>query len=157
MPDAVVKSLAPILVVDAIEPSLPFWAAVGFQTTMTVPEQSPYVFAIVASSAIEIMLQTRASVLDDTPAVAASVDRLGPVYQRGVAGADPGRPAPRTGGGATPHHVLRCRRGVVRRSCGQRHWFLRRRDSGGSSFLKKSKRFMIVGGAPAGGLRHEHL
>ena len=68
-----VKSLAPILVVDSIEPCLPFWQAVGFQAGMTVPDRPPYVFAIVSSGEIEIMLQTRASVLEDTPAVAASV------------------------------------------------------------------------------------
>ena len=68
-----VKSLAPILVVDAIEPSLPFWRAAGFNAGMTVPEQPPYAFAILANGATEIMLQTRASVAQDAPAVAGSV------------------------------------------------------------------------------------
>ena len=73
MTTAAVKSLAPILVVDAIEPCLPFWQAVGFQAGMTVPDQAPYVFAIVSNGGIEIMLQTRASVREDTPAVAENV------------------------------------------------------------------------------------
>ena len=68
-----ITSLAPILIVDAIEPCLSFWRAVGFGLGMTVPEQPPYRFAILASGAIEIMLQTRASAAEDTPAVAQSV------------------------------------------------------------------------------------
>ena len=83
----IVKSLAPILVVDAIEPCLPFWHAVGFRLGITVPEQSPHVFAIVSSGDIEIMLQTRASVLEDTPAVATAV--TGSVLYIGVESLEP--------------------------------------------------------------------
>ena len=82
------KSVTPILVVDAIEPSLPFWQALGFSAGTTVPEASPFVFVILTCGAMEVMLQTRASVSEDTPAVAdsvrasvlyLSVDALGPV------------------------------------------------------------------------------
>ncbi len=73
MSTAAVKSVAPILVVDAIEPCLPFWRAAGFEPGVTVPEAPPYAFAILSSAGHEIMLQTRASVIDDTPAVADSV------------------------------------------------------------------------------------
>jgi len=60
------KSLAPILQVDAIEPSLPFWVeGLGFELTTTVPDIGPYVFAIVARDGIEVMLQTRASSSED--------------------------------------------------------------------------------------------
>ncbi len=68
-----IKSVTPILVVDAIEPCLPFWAALGFSAGMTVPEASPYGFAILQCGAIELMLQTRASVAGDVPAVAQAV------------------------------------------------------------------------------------
>jgi catechol 2,3-dioxygenase-like lactoylglutathione lyase family enzyme len=61
-----VKSLAPILLVDAIEPSLPFWTdGLGFALTMAVPEIAPRAFAIVARDGIEVMLQTRASAAED--------------------------------------------------------------------------------------------
>ncbi len=68
-----VKSATPILVVDVIERSLPFWHALGFTTGVTVPDASPFVFAILTCGTMEVMLQTRASVADDTPAVAESV------------------------------------------------------------------------------------
>ena len=74
MSDAIkLKSATPILVVNAIEPSLPFWQALGFAVGMTVPDASPFVFAILNCGAMEVMLQTRASVAEDTPAVADSV------------------------------------------------------------------------------------
>jgi hypothetical protein len=68
-----VKSLTPILVVDAIEPCLAFWQAIGFMVGITVPEAPPFVFAILNQGGIELMLQTRASVAEDTPAVAEAV------------------------------------------------------------------------------------
>jgi catechol 2,3-dioxygenase-like lactoylglutathione lyase family enzyme len=83
-----VKSLAPILLVDAIEPSLPFWVdGLGFDLTTAVPETAPHAFAIVARGGIEVMLQTRASAAEDlgdaVPAgpsvVYISVGALGPV------------------------------------------------------------------------------
>jgi hypothetical protein len=83
-----VKSLAPILLVDAIEPSLPFWVdGLGFARTVSVPETVPHAFAIVARDGIEVMLQTRASAAEDLgsavpsgPSVVyISVGALGPV------------------------------------------------------------------------------
>jgi len=83
-----IKSLVPILLVEAIEPSLPFWAALGFTVTTAVPQASPYVFAIVACGGIEVMLQTHASAAEDlatsVPAAGAGtvyirVGALGPV------------------------------------------------------------------------------
>jgi hypothetical protein len=60
------KGLAPILIVDAIEPVLPFWERLGFARTMSVPETAPYRFAILANAGTEVMLQTRASCVEDT-------------------------------------------------------------------------------------------
>jgi uncharacterized glyoxalase superfamily protein PhnB len=60
-----VKGLAPILIVNSIEPVLPFWERLGFTRTTTVPETEPYTFAIVASGGTEVMLQTRASGVED--------------------------------------------------------------------------------------------
>jgi catechol 2,3-dioxygenase-like lactoylglutathione lyase family enzyme len=84
----VLKSLAPILLVDAIEPSLRFWTdGLGFALTTTVPETGPYVFAILARDGIEVMLQTRDSSTEDLGAGVAhgnsivyfTVDALDPV------------------------------------------------------------------------------
>ena len=61
-----IKNLAPILLVDAIEPCLPFWVnRWGFAVTVKVPDEGPLVFAIVAKGSIEVMLQSRTSANDD--------------------------------------------------------------------------------------------
>ncbi len=67
------KSLAPILVVDAIAPCLAFWERVGFAATVTVPEAPPFGFAILVHDGTELMLQTRDSVMNDTAGVAERV------------------------------------------------------------------------------------
>ena len=61
------KKLTPVLVVDAIEPVLPFWEALGFKTIATVPHGKRIGFVILQHDNIEIMYQTRASVRDDLP------------------------------------------------------------------------------------------
>ncbi len=71
MPNAVqLKSLAPILVVEAIAPCLEFYGRIGFSPTVTVPDAPPFGFAILAHDGIEVMLQTRESVKEDTAGVA---------------------------------------------------------------------------------------
>jgi uncharacterized glyoxalase superfamily protein PhnB len=61
-----IKSLAPILLVESIEPSLPFWVEqLGFSLTVTVPDAAPLAFAIVARDCVEVMLQSRASAGED--------------------------------------------------------------------------------------------
>ena len=61
-----IKNLAPILLVDAIEPCLPFWVdRLGFAVTVSVPGDGKLVFAIVAKGGVEVMLQSRASANDD--------------------------------------------------------------------------------------------
>lgn len=62
------KQLTPVLIVDAIEPVLPFWEAVGFQRTVEVPHGDRLGFVILSADGVEIMFQTRASVADDVPA-----------------------------------------------------------------------------------------
>jgi len=64
------KKLTTLLVVDAIEPCLPQWQALGYRVVTSVPEAGPLGFAILASAAGELMLQTRASVKEDLPSVA---------------------------------------------------------------------------------------
>jgi uncharacterized glyoxalase superfamily protein PhnB len=63
------KQLTPVLIVDAVEPCVKFWTdRLGFAVTNEVPgPDGKLVFASVQQGAIEIMYQTRASVLDDQP------------------------------------------------------------------------------------------
>jgi uncharacterized glyoxalase superfamily protein PhnB len=73
------KRLSPVLVLDAIEPALPFYRdRLGFEVHVTVPlrEGAPELgFVILQRDAVEIMLQTRASVAGDVPSLAAEPNR----------------------------------------------------------------------------------
>jgi hypothetical protein len=66
------KKLTTLLIVDAIEPCLAAWQALGYAVVMRVPDTGTLGFAILASGAGELMLQTRASLQEDLPAVATS-------------------------------------------------------------------------------------
>jgi hypothetical protein len=58
-----VSRITPIVVVDAIEPCLPFWTALGFEVPVTVPHEDTIGFAILKhGEAVELMYQTRASI-----------------------------------------------------------------------------------------------
>ena len=71
-----IKGLAPILLVEKVEPSLAFFTfTLGFVTGPTVPDAEPYDFAIVARDGVEIMLQTFASAGADTPAAVQGAGR----------------------------------------------------------------------------------
>jgi hypothetical protein len=61
MPPAV-KKATPILVVDAIEPCLPFWTGLGLEVTVTVPHEDRLGFAILQKGSVELMYQSRASI-----------------------------------------------------------------------------------------------
>ena len=66
MPD--VKKLTPNLIVSNVERSLAFYESVlGFTRAMTVPDQSPFVFASVTSGPVEIFFNDRATVTKETP------------------------------------------------------------------------------------------
>lgn len=61
-----VQKLTPVMIVDAIEPLLPFWEASGFVCVATVPHGDAHGFVILVSSGgTELMLQSRASVIED--------------------------------------------------------------------------------------------
>jgi uncharacterized glyoxalase superfamily protein PhnB len=68
------QRLSPVLIVDAMPPALAFWRdRLGFQVTTEVPlESDPRQcgFAILENGPVEVMLQTRASVAGDIPALA---------------------------------------------------------------------------------------
>lgn len=66
------KKLTPVLMVDAIEPSLAFWVdRLGFQKTVEVPHGDRLGFVILTHGPTEVMLQSWASVADDVAAIAA--------------------------------------------------------------------------------------
>ncbi|MGA7614712.1 MAG: VOC family protein [Thermoanaerobaculia bacterium] len=67
-----VTKLTPNLLVEAIEPSLPFWEAAGFEATTRAPHGDRLGFVILSNGAAEVMLQTFASVHDDAPQVLGS-------------------------------------------------------------------------------------
>lgn len=60
--------ITPVLVVETIEKSLPFWTdRMGFQKTVEVPDGDGLGFAILARDGAELMLQTVASIRKDEP------------------------------------------------------------------------------------------
>jgi hypothetical protein len=63
---AALTKATPIVVVDQIEPCLPFWTErLGFEVTVTVPHEDALGFAILQRGALELMYQSRASVEAD--------------------------------------------------------------------------------------------
>ena len=70
------RKLTPVLFVEAIEPCLPFWVErLGFQKTVEVPQGDRLGFVILVRDDVEVMLQTRASVAEDVPALAGEPSR----------------------------------------------------------------------------------
>ena len=65
------KKLTTLLVVDAIEPCLETWQALGYEIALRVPDEGTPGFVILAGPSGELMLQTRASLEQDLPAVLA--------------------------------------------------------------------------------------
>jgi hypothetical protein len=63
--------LTPVLYVDAVEPCLPFWTALGFIPVIEVPEGDRLGFVMLAAGAVEVMYQSRANLGHDIPAFAA--------------------------------------------------------------------------------------
>jgi uncharacterized glyoxalase superfamily protein PhnB len=70
------KQLTPVLIVDEVEPGIRFWAdRLGFTVENEVPgPDGALVFASVSRDGIEIMYQTRASVIADQPESAADLN-----------------------------------------------------------------------------------
>jgi hypothetical protein len=56
-----IKKLAPVLIVDRIEPLLPLWGALGFHRTAEVPHGEALGFVILERDGVEVMYQTRDS------------------------------------------------------------------------------------------------
>ncbi len=60
--------ITPVLIVDDIESSLPFWIErMGFEKTVEVPDGDRLGFVILVRKGAELMLQTKESVRKDEP------------------------------------------------------------------------------------------
>ena len=70
------KQLTPVLVVDAVEPGLAFWTdRFGFAKTIEVPgPDGRLIFGAVQRDGIEVMYQTRASVIEERPEAASEMN-----------------------------------------------------------------------------------
>jgi uncharacterized glyoxalase superfamily protein PhnB len=65
------KKLTPNLIVENIEECLRFWVdRLGFEKTVEVPEGDRLGFVILKHGDLELMLQSRTSLLKDVPAIA---------------------------------------------------------------------------------------
>src|ERR1700693_6367430 len=65
--DRMIKKLTPVLMVDAIEPVLPLWDALGCTRAAEVPHGDRLGFVILQTDAVEVMYQTFDSVRADEP------------------------------------------------------------------------------------------
>ena len=64
------KRLTPVLIVDAVEPCIRFWTDLGFKAENEVPgANGALMFASAKKGDVEVMYQTRASVVADNPAL----------------------------------------------------------------------------------------
>jgi uncharacterized glyoxalase superfamily protein PhnB len=70
------KHLTPVLVVDRVEPCIAFWVErFGFKAANEVPgPDGRLIFASVEKDGVEVMYQTRASVLTESPDSAKELD-----------------------------------------------------------------------------------
>jgi uncharacterized glyoxalase superfamily protein PhnB len=117
IPAPALKQLTPVLIVDAVEPCIKFWTdRLGFEVTNQVPDPNgKLIFASVQKGPIEIMYQTRASVISEQPGTAGdlmghsvalfiTVDDLDKV-EKSLAGAPIVKPRHQTFYGSTELYV----------------------------------------------------
>jgi uncharacterized glyoxalase superfamily protein PhnB len=64
-----IRKSTPVLIVDSIEPSLPFWQErLGFERPVEVADGERLGFVILTNGAVEVMYQTSASLAKDSGA-----------------------------------------------------------------------------------------
>jgi len=69
-----IKKLTPNLIVRNVESSLKFYREIlGLETAITVPEQSPYVFASVSNGSVEIFFNDQKTVAGEYPRLATTI------------------------------------------------------------------------------------
>jgi uncharacterized glyoxalase superfamily protein PhnB len=70
-----IRKSTPVLIVDAIEPSLPFWQErLGFERPVEVPDGERLGFVILTNGSVEVMYQTSALLARDSNAHSAAFD-----------------------------------------------------------------------------------
>jgi hypothetical protein len=69
---APMKTLTPVLMVEEIEPMIPFWEALGFVKILEVPDGDRLGFVGLLSGSVQIMYQTVETVRADAPMIADS-------------------------------------------------------------------------------------
>jgi uncharacterized glyoxalase superfamily protein PhnB len=76
-----VKRITPVLLVNEIEPVIPFWVeGLGFTKTIEVPDGNQLGFVTFQKGTAEVMYQTFASVEKDAPPEMSAQARKGPTY-----------------------------------------------------------------------------
>jgi uncharacterized glyoxalase superfamily protein PhnB len=76
-----VKRITAVLLVQEIEPLLPFWVdGLGFTRAVEVPDGDKIGFIIFQKGSVEVMYQTYASVEKDAPPSMSAEARKGPTY-----------------------------------------------------------------------------
>src|SRR6266849_8044674 len=76
-----VKRITPVLLVQEIEPIVPFWVdRLGFTKTIEVPEGNKLGFVAFQKGAAEVMYQTYSSVEKDAPSSMSAGAGKGPTY-----------------------------------------------------------------------------
>jgi uncharacterized glyoxalase superfamily protein PhnB len=69
-----IKKLTPNLVVRNVEGSLKFYREIlGLEKAISVPDESPYVFAAVSNGAVEIFFNDQKTVAAELPSLAATI------------------------------------------------------------------------------------
>jgi uncharacterized glyoxalase superfamily protein PhnB len=69
-----IKKLTPNLVVRNVEASLKFYSEIlGLEKAISVPDESPYVFASVSNGAVEIFFNDQKTVAAEFPKLAANI------------------------------------------------------------------------------------
>jgi uncharacterized glyoxalase superfamily protein PhnB len=76
-----VKRITPVLLVQEIEPIVPFWVdRLGFTKTIEVPEGNKLSFVTFQKDSVEVMYQTYSSVEKDAPPSMSAEAGKGPTY-----------------------------------------------------------------------------
>ena len=66
-----IKKFTPTLIVGSIEKTIPFWEEqLGYKVAMTAPHHETIGFAILKQGESEVVLQSKASLAKDLPAIA---------------------------------------------------------------------------------------
>lgn len=65
-----IQKVTSVLPVASVEESLPFWLALGFEVSMSVPDGTAIGFVILVKDGTEVMLQSFGSIAGDLPAIA---------------------------------------------------------------------------------------